>query len=175
MTDHSTMSLGPADQDYDLRFIDAMIPHHEGAVIMAKTVLQRSQRSQLRQLATEIIKAQEKEIAQMRQWRKNWYPKASDTPMAWHSQMKHMMPMSPEQISAMRMDTDLGNADAEFDLRFLNAMIPHHEAAVSMAKDLRQKSKRPEMQLLAQDILASQQAEIEQMKKWRIGFSSHSN
>jgi uncharacterized protein (DUF305 family)/glutaredoxin len=175
MTGHSTMSLGPADQDYDLRFIDAMIPHHEGAVIMARTVLQHSQRSQLRQLASEIIKAQEKEIAQMRQWRKNWYPKASDTPMAWHSQMKHMMPMSPEQISAMRMDTDLGNADAEFDLRFLNAMIPHHEAAVSMARDLHQKSKRPEMQLLAQNILASQQAEIEQMKKWRIGFSSHSN
>jgi uncharacterized protein (DUF305 family) len=44
-----------------------------------------------------------------------------------------------------------------------------------MARDLHQKSKRPEMQLLAQNILASQQAEIEQMKKWRIGFSSHSN
>jgi uncharacterized protein (DUF305 family) len=50
MIDHSTMDLGPADQDYDLRFIDAMVPHHEGAVIMAKTVLGSSRRSELRQL-----------------------------------------------------------------------------------------------------------------------------
>lgn len=165
--DHGSMDLGPADPDYDLRFIDAMVPHHEGAVIMAKAVLDRSQRSELRQLATEIINAQDQEIDQMRQWRKAWYPKASDTPMAWHTQMQHMMAMSPEQISTMRMDVDLGTADAMFDLRFLNAMIPHHEAALIMAEDLRQKSQRPEMQLLAQNILTSQQAEIDRMKQWR--------
>lgn len=65
------------------------------------------------------------------------------------------------------MDVDLGAADAMFDLRFLNAMIPHHEAALIMAEDLRQKSQRPEMQLLAQNILTSQQAEIDRMKQWR--------
>ncbi|MGL5078297.1 MAG: DUF305 domain-containing protein [Waterburya sp.] len=165
--DHSNMDLGPFDRDYDLRFIDAMIPHHEGAVIMAKNVLEHSQRPELRQLATKIINAQDQEITQMLQWRKLWYPSAPDKPMAWHSQMQHMMAMSSEQINSMRMDVDLGSADAEFDLRFLNAMIPHHEAAVVMAKDLRQKSKRTEMQSLAQNILVSQQAEIEQMKQWR--------
>jgi len=67
----------------------------------------------------------------------------------------------------MRMDVDLGTADAEFDLRFLNGMILHHEGAVIMAKDARQKSMRSEMQRLALDIMTSQQAEIEQMKKWR--------
>ena len=164
---HGSMDLGPADPDYELRFIDAMVPHHEGAVIMAKAVLDRSQRSELRQLATEIINAQDQEIDQMRQWRKAWYPKASDKPMAWHTQMQHMMAMSPEQISTMRMDVDLGAADAAFDLRFLNAMIPHHEAALIMARDLHQKSQRPEMQLLAQNILTSQQAEIDRMKQWR--------
>lgn len=167
MMDHSTMSLGPADGEYDLRFIDAMIPHHEGAVVMAKDVLAKSKRSELLQLATGIINAQNEEINKMKEWRKTWYPKAPETPMAWHSAMNHSMNMSPDQIQAMRMEQDLGVADADYDRRFIDAMIPHHEGAVVMAKDVLQKSKRPEMRQLANQIIASQQTEIDQMKQWR--------
>ncbi len=166
MMDHSTMSLGPADGEYDLRFIDAMIPHHEGAVVMAKDVLAKSKRPELLKLATGIINAQDEEIIKMKEWRKTWYPKAPETPMAWNSAMNHSMNMSPEQIQAMRMDLDLGVADADYDRRFIDAMIPHHEAAVVMAKDVLQKSKRTEMQQLANNIIASQQKEIDQMKQW---------
>ena len=161
------MDLGPADADYDLRFIDAMILHHQGAVVMAKEVQQKSKRPEMRRLADEIIQAQEKEIAQMQQWRKAWYPKAVEQSMAWHSQMNHMMAMSPEQMKGMRMDRDLGKADTDFDLRFLNAMIPHHEGALTMAQDVWDKSQRPEMKQLAENILTSQQKEIDQMKQWR--------
>jgi uncharacterized protein (DUF305 family) len=174
--DHSTMNhggmnhamdLGPADASYDLRFIDAMIPHHQGAVVMAQDVLKKSQRPELQKLAKTIISAQEKEIAQMQQWRKAWYPNAAATPMAWHSEQKMMMAMKPEQIQAMKMDMDLGSADAQYDLRFLQAMVPHHEAAVVMAKDLAQKTKRPELQKLAKEIVSSQQMEINQMQQWQ--------
>jgi uncharacterized protein (DUF305 family) len=136
------MDLGAADANYDLRFIDGMIPHHEGAVVMAKEALQKSQRPEIKKLANEIIKAQDKEIKELKQWRKGWYPQALNEPQAWNAQMKHMMAMSPEQMKMMRMDIDLGTADAEFDLRFINAMIPHHEGAVMMAKDALNKSKR---------------------------------
>jgi uncharacterized protein (DUF305 family) len=162
-----SMDLGPADGEYDLRFIDAMIPHHEGAVVMAKDLAQKTQRLELQKLAKEIIAAQDKEIAQMKAWRKTWYPKAPSTPIAWHAAMNHSMAMTPDQIKAMRMDMDLGPADAKYDLRFLQAMVPHHEAAVVMAKDLAQKTKRTELQKLAQDILRSQQMEIDQMKQWQ--------
>ncbi len=162
-----TMDLGPADADYDLRFIDGMMPHHEGAIVMAQEVLKKSQRPEVKKLAAQIIKAQTDEIAMMKQWRKDWYPKAAQTPMAWHSQMKHMMPMPAEQMKSMRMDMDLGAADDQFDLRFINAMIPHHEGALEMAKDAATKSKRPEIQKEAQAILSSQTAEIQQMKQWR--------
>ncbi|WP_349262594.1 DUF305 domain-containing protein [Allocoleopsis sp.] len=166
--DHSmSMDLGPADADYELRFLDAMIPHHQGAVEMAQEVLAKSQRPEMKKLAQDIIAAQKREINQMKQWRKAWYPKADSKPMAWHAQMGHMMAMSPEQMQAMMMKGDLGAADAEFDLRFLNAMIPHHEGALVMAKDVLSKSKRPELKKLAQEILSSQQEEIDQMKQWR--------
>jgi uncharacterized protein (DUF305 family) len=166
-----SMDLGPADADYDLRFIDAMIPHHEGAVVMAQDMAAKTKRPELQKLAQNILKAQPQEIAQMQQWRKDWYPKAPTTPMAWHSEMKHMMAMEPAQMKAMKMDMDLGKADEGYDLRFVQAMVPHHEAAVTMAKDLAQKTKRPELQKLAKEIIASQQVEIDQMKQWQQAWT----
>lgn len=170
--DHSSMGgmsmdLGPADANLDLRFLDAMTPHHQGAVVMAKEAQQKSKRPEIKKLAAEIIKAQDTEIAQMKQWRKAWYPKASDTPMAYNAQMGHMMAMSPEQKQGMMMSQDLGAADAKFDLRFIDAMIPHHEGALTMAKEVLGKTKRPEIKQMAKEIITSQQAEIKEMKAWR--------
>lgn len=168
MAGHSmSMDLGPADAQFDLRFIDGMILHHEGAVIMAKEALQKSKRPEIQQLANEIIKAQEKEIAQLQQWRKSWYPDAGEKPVAYSDSMRHTMSMSKKQIKSMRMDMDLGAADAKFDLRFINGMIPHHEGALVMAQEALNKSNRPEIQKLSQDIISSQQKEIDQMKQWR--------
>ncbi|HEY9747246.1 MAG TPA: DUF305 domain-containing protein [Allocoleopsis sp.] len=162
-----SMDLGPADAEFDLRFVDAMIPHHEGAVTMAKEAQQKSQRPEIQKLAADIIAAQNQEIASLKQWRQAWYPKASVQPVAWNAQMGHAMPMSSDQRRSMAMDMDLGAADAEFDLRFINAMTPHHEGAVTMAKDALNKSQRPEIKQLAQDIIQSQEAEIQQMQQWR--------
>ncbi len=161
------MDLGPADATYDLRFIDGMIPHHEGAVAMAEAALEHSQRPEIRQLAENIIAAQQVEIKQMQDWRAAWYPDAPTVPIMYHAEMKHDMPMDQAMMGAMRMDMDLGKADDEFDLRFINAMIPHHEGAVVMAEDLQNKSNRPELQTLAEAIITSQQAEIDEMKQWR--------
>ncbi|MBD2445915.1 DUF305 domain-containing protein [Nostoc sp. FACHB-152] len=173
MMDHSgmhhgmTMDLGPADANYDLRFIDAMIPHHQGAVEMASVAQQKSQRPEIKKLADEIIKAQNQEISQMKQWRTAWYPKAGNQAVAYDAQQKKTVNMSSQQMQAMMMNMDLGAADAQFDLRFINAMIPHHEAAVVMAKDAAQKSQRPEIKNLAQAIIKAQDTEINQMKQWR--------
>ncbi|MEH2458773.1 DUF305 domain-containing protein [Nostoc sp.] len=161
------MDLGPADANFDLRFIDAMIPHHQGAVEMAKEAQQKSKRPEIKKLADNIIKSQNQEITQMKQWRQAWYPKAGDKPMVYDSQMGHMMEMSSDQMKTMMMSQDLGAADAEFDLRFINAMIPHHEGAVTMAQDTLSKSKHPEIKQLAQEIIKAQNTEIKQMQQWR--------
>ncbi|MEH2318973.1 DUF305 domain-containing protein [Nostoc sp.] len=161
------MDLGPADANFDLRFLDAMIPHHQGAVEMAKEAQQKSKRPEIKKLADNIIKSQNQEITQMKRWRQAWYPKAGDKPMAYDSQMGHMMEMSSDQMQTMMMSQNLGAADAEFDLRFINAMIPHHQGAVTMAKDVLSKSKRPEIKQLAQEIIKAQNTEIKQMQQWR--------
>ena len=65
--------LGPKDADFDKRFIDMMIPHHEGAIIAAKQVLTSSERPELKQMAQKMIQAQEAEVQQLKQWRTAWY------------------------------------------------------------------------------------------------------
>ena len=173
LADHNmAMDLGPKDAEFDLRFIDGMILHHQGAVVMANSALQNSSRDEVKQLAREIIAAQQVEIEQMQKWRSAWYPDAGTEPVMYHAQMGHSMAMTPQMQAEMAMSGDLGKADAEFDLRFSNAMIPHHEGAVVMAEQVLEKSDRPELQQLAKEIIAAQQPEIDLMKQWRQAWYS---
>lgn len=52
----------------DVDFVKGMIPHHQGAIDMAKVVLEHGKDPELKTLAREIIEAQEKEIVWMKDW-----------------------------------------------------------------------------------------------------------
>lgn len=79
-TDHNSMSMmdmnkqleGLSGDDYDKAFIEMMITHHEGAVDMAELSASRAKHDEIKQLSQAIITAQDKEIADMKQWQRDW-------------------------------------------------------------------------------------------------------
>jgi uncharacterized protein (DUF305 family) len=61
-------------EPFDKAFIDAMIPHHHSAIYMAQVAHEKSKIAAIKELAENIMSAQKREIEQMKQWRKVWYP-----------------------------------------------------------------------------------------------------
>jgi uncharacterized protein (DUF305 family) len=61
-------------EPFDEAFIDAMIPHHQSAIEMAKVANEKSEIPEIEELAQNIVSAQKREIQQMRRWREQWYP-----------------------------------------------------------------------------------------------------
>jgi uncharacterized protein (DUF305 family) len=166
--DMSNMNSDPgaAEQPYDLQYLDSMIHHHNGAVMMAKMVLDKSGRAELRSFAQKIIDDQTKEVGYMQQLRDQWYAgKPSSVNMEMPGMIGGMKTMNSNHMKEMD-DMD----PAHFDQHFLKMMIAHHEGAVLMSRETPQKAEHPEIRKLAEEIIKAQQPEIEQMKKWQTAW-----
>ncbi len=89
MSGMSDMKSSPnaARQPYDLQFLDTMSAHHQSAIDMAKMVDGKSNNAELKAFAAKIIADQNKEIAQMKDWREKWY---AGKPMAMNMEMPGM-------------------------------------------------------------------------------------
>lgn len=64
---HQSMAIAYSG-DADVDFVKGMIPHHQGAIDMAKIVLQYGKDPETKKLAENVIKAQKGEIAMMQDW-----------------------------------------------------------------------------------------------------------
>jgi uncharacterized protein (DUF305 family) len=142
----------------DKAFIDAMVPHHQGAIAMAEVALKNAQHEEIIQLSRNIISSQQAEIVELKSIKQEEFG-TSNVPME----------MSPEQMWGMGMMMDpqqLAN-QKPFDEAFIDAMIPHHQSAIEMAQVALENSDNPKIKELAQNIISAQQREIEQMTQWR--------
>lgn len=148
-------------QNIDQHFIVQMIPHHEGAIAMARVALERSKRPEILSLANGIIEAQKKEINDMRSWYQSWFgatPPSGGPPAG--GGMMHMSGMTGD------VDELKSASDTDFDREFITQMIPHHEMAIMMAQMLQASTGRAEMKQLADNIITSQSREIDMMRSW---------
>ena len=75
--DHGGMAGLESARPFDRAFIDAMIPHHAGAIRMAHAVMADAPDDEIVDLADGIIQAQSKEIRQLNEWRVRWYGERS--------------------------------------------------------------------------------------------------
>lgn len=153
--DDTATSFGNAT---DTAFITDMTAHHQGAIAMARIARQRAEHREIRQLADDIVAAQQAEISRMGTIRRDMRG------MGQHGN-GHM------GMSAAEMGMDMDPAmleDAEpFDRAFIDMMVPHHEGAVEMAKQLLKHGQQPALRTMAHNIIGAQQLEILEMHEWR--------
>jgi len=146
--------------DDDVMFAQMMIPHHEQAVEMSDIALDPTVGASdaVRQLATRIKGAQDPEIELMTGLLTGWGKSTEmDKSMDHSSMMDGMLTVGElDALSSLR--------GADFDRAWMEAMVKHHEGALAMAKDVLEGGSDPSVRKLAEEIVAGQQAEIDEMR-----------
>lgn len=131
----------------DQIFIDGMVPHHEMAVMMADDALAKAGQSKTKDFARLIKQKQPPEIQQLKSWRQQWYG-SSTTP-----------PMDHSDFQALSTGPD-------YDRKWTEMMIAHHQMAVDMSQQLLTTATKPEIKQMAQQVIADQSREIEQLQTY---------
>lgn len=150
----------PGDTSAEAGFARDMVVHHEQAVEMAEIVRARTRDPLIRTLATDIVLTQQSQTGRFQGWLDGWGLPATGTehPMTW---MGHPTPgpipgmASPQDVASLR-----SLPVREMDVRFLQLMIPHHEAAILMGDAIQTIGGEPEVVALARGISESQAAEV---------------
>lgn len=156
---HAAPPLPPATAGFEIAFMQAMIPHHQGAIAMAQLAPTHAAHADVKDLATRIITDQSREIAQMTGWLQSWY---GTTPQAGVPVgMGGMMGSFNGDTTTLAALT--GDA---FDREFLIEMRTHHQMALMMTQAVPTRAVHPELQTLGRNILRNQAAEITQFESW---------
>jgi len=134
----------------DKQFIEHMIPHHQEAIDTSKEVLERGGViPEVKKLAEDIIVAQESEIADMKAWYKEWFGEDYKDIGMYEAMMRDLSVLSGEEL----------------DIIFITDMVVHHQGAIDAVHETAEYDAREEIVTLSQNILTTQQEEIELMKE----------
>lgn len=138
----------------DKEFLADVIVHHHGAIVMAKEARVNSARPEIIQFANDIISMESSNIEQAYIWRRDWFGETS-----------YIFPdQSDKKISMIK---DLGSQDDKFDLRFLDAMIAHHEGAITMLNNILVPTTKTEIHNVASSGIIALSKDVETMKQWK--------
>jgi uncharacterized protein (DUF305 family) len=166
--EQGTVPAEAAPSDADVTFTQNMIPHHQQAIEMAKLVDSHTDRPELHKLADSIAASQSREITQMEAWLRSWGKPA--TPPEGHG--GHGDAEMPGMMSETDMSQLMEVTGTEFDLAFVEMMAAHHQGAVDMANTELKDGSRPEVTRLAQQIIDTQEDEIDQLQRWKTEWSA---
>ena len=162
-TTAASSSAATEFNDSDVMFAQMMIPHHQQAVEMADLAATRANDPELKSLAAQIKAAQAPEMSTMTGWLTAWgRPTAPPSASGGHD---HGGSSSmPGMMSAQDMDTLTSATGVDFDRKFAEMMIGHHNGAIEMAKTEQSSGSNPQAKELAAQIEKSQTAEVKQLQ-----------
>lgn len=136
---------------YDVIFLDEMTAHHKEGVEMAKIGALKAKHAELRDLSKKMVEMQKAEIILMQSWRNTWYPEIPYVNHGVGMNMKKLMSLSGD----------------EFDLAFIDSMIPHHQGAIYLGMEAQLNGDHTEVLMLGKKISRMQKEEMNKLRKWR--------
>ncbi len=155
--------------DADVKFMQDMIAHHAQAVEMSALLEDRTRSNEMEQLGQRISLSQEDEISFMQGWlRERGQPTTSsmsDHVMRGGSHGSHN-DMMPGMITDEEMAELAGAEGIEFDARYLELMIKHHQGAITMVETLLEQggsAQDPVLFEFTSEVTTEQASEIERM------------
>lgn len=149
--------------DTDGAFIAAMIPHHESAIEMAEMAQDRAQHPEIKQLAGEIIDAQEAEIETLEGAHERLYGEPV-------GEMSHGSLGLEDSMMGMDGNMSMLESAKPFDREFIDMMIAHHQGAIRMARIELEGGQDEETLQIAGDVVDAQSREIDEMNEWRTDW-----
>lgn len=165
--DSAPQSADSAAVPFDQAFIDAMVPHHESALAMAREAKAAGlAEPELVEIADAILQTQQQEIEQMTAWRGDWFGSSEIDPAGADA-----LGLSPDAMGMTHMSGSFDDA-SDVDAMFASEMVGHHTGAIAMAELALQRSERDEIRQLAQAIIDAQSIEIQLMKPHAAGEHS---
>ncbi|MEV4055506.1 DUF305 domain-containing protein [Amycolatopsis sp. NPDC049688] len=171
----------PAAGSVEVGFAQDMSTHHLQAVTMAGWARDHSADPEIRQLAFDIERTQLEQVGRMKGWLMLWdQPEQSiGAPMQWMTEPMSGhggMSMAPVSVNpsgsalmpGMATDAELAKlrslSGKQLDVFFLQLMLRHHQGGTAMAQYAASHSSLPALKALVNSIMASQGAEMDQMK-----------
>ena len=145
---------------YEQQFLDTMAMHHQMAMNMASLVESRAANRELKDMAKKMIAEQQKEIAQLKGWKEQWY---AGKPEAMNMKMSGM----PESMKGMSRDKLSSLKGEKFDRMFVNMMSQHHKGAIKMAQTAAPKLEHAEVKEFATKLIVMQTTEVAHMAEMK--------
>ena len=145
--------------DVDRDFVALMVPHHQGAVAMARAELRYGHNKRLRSLAQEIIVTQQEEIAEMQLALIG----AAASPSTG-AEDAAFLARCDAAMARMMVAMQIKPAN-DVDRDFVAMMVPHHQGAIDMAYQELSYGRSEPLRGLAQEIIATQEEQIAVMRR----------
>lgn len=166
---HSTPMAGMHDVEFDLMYIDMMIPHHESVIALAEIAQHELTHPDLIEIAEVIVETQDAEIREMELLRDEWYGDAETVSMDMIMGMPGMgtdMTMMEQQMNAEWQVQAFCTAENP-DLAFIDQVIPHHQMAIDASEAALEEAVHSELVAIAQRVIEDQQHEIDELETIR--------
>ena len=142
--------------EFEQTFLQQMIQHHRSAIEMAKLATRQSERQEVKQFAAKMTQMQHEEVEKMTGWLKEWYHDRPKDPANAASQTKMKADMAKLQ----------NKRGQDFDKSFVDVMARHHDAAMEMAEQVKDKGTHSKLKQFADKMAGEQKQEIKEMKSW---------